>query len=198
MFCNQVIFAYMITVSIENEILRKTVLDALCLAFGDENVSDQASREDVRLLVEALDDRLSIRNAEKSVIGDILLPLKPSDFVQKCRTYLKLETVPKLEKDITIQGFVFKPIDFLLVSQNDDQRILLTEKERNILLFLADRDKGAVKKDDLLHEIWNYAPDLETHTLETHIYRLRQKIEGDPTNPKILITENDGYRLLLD
>jgi DNA-binding response OmpR family regulator len=69
------------------------------------------------------------------------------------------------------------------------KKIRLTEKETNILLFLQ-RTGGTVPRETLLHEVWGYNPAVTTHTLETHIYRLRRKI-----GPEILLTEEGGYRL---
>ncbi len=71
----------------------------------------------------------------------------------------------------------------------------LTEKENEILAFLYNHAPKTVSKKDLLGNIWEYADNVETHTLETHIYRLRQKIEKDPANPEILMTSGSGYKL---
>lgn len=76
---------------------------------------------------------------------------------------------------------------------NGHKTISLTEKEVEILTHLHENKGKVIARDVLLHTIWNYAQNVETHTLETHIYRLRQKIEDDPTQPKILITDGDGY-----
>ncbi len=74
-------------------------------------------------------------------------------------------------------------------------RIRLTDKERDLLLLLAKAKGKTVSRLDILHKIWGYSAALETHTLETHIYRLRQKIEENPANPDILLTDENGYRI---
>ena len=78
------------------------------------------------------------------------------------------------------------------------QTIKLTEKETALLVLLFKAQGKSVSRDTILDEVWQYADGVETHTLETHIYRLRQKIEDDPTNPKVLQTNADGYFLALE
>ncbi|MBY6003433.1 response regulator transcription factor [Salipiger bermudensis] len=95
----------------------------------------------------------------------------------------------------TVGPYTFKPSMKLLVTE-DDRKIRLTEKETNILKFLYRSTEGVVPRDVLLHEVWGYNAGVTTHTLETHIYRLRQKIEPDPSNARILVTESGGYRLV--
>ena len=73
--------------------------------------------------------------------------------------------------------------------------IRLTEKEIAILVLLKESAPSMVPRQILLDKVWAYADGVETHTLETHIYRLRQKIEEDPSNPQILLTAEDGYTL---
>ncbi|MGY6706569.1 response regulator transcription factor [Roseinatronobacter sp.] len=90
--------------------------------------------------------------------------------------------------------YLFKPAQKMLVDEND-RKIRLTEKETNILKFLYRAPEGVVPRDVLLHEVWGYNAGVTTHTLETHIYRLRQKIEPDPSNASLLVTESGGYRL---
>ncbi len=65
-----------------------------------------------------------------------------------------------------------------------------------ILYVLNRSTDGVVARDVLLHEVWGYNAGVTTHTLETHIYRLRQKIEPDPSNARLLVTESGGYRLV--
>ncbi len=91
--------------------------------------------------------------------------------------------------------YTFKPSMKVLVDDND-RKIRLTEKETNILKFLYRASDGVVPRDVLLHEVWGYNAGVTTHTLETHIYRLRQKIEPDPSNARLLVTESGGYRLV--
>ncbi len=91
--------------------------------------------------------------------------------------------------------YTFKPSAQLLITE-DDKKIRLTEKETNILKFLYRAAAGVVPRDTLLHEVWGYNAGVTTHTLETHIYRLRQKIEPDPSNARILLTESGGYRII--
>jgi len=91
--------------------------------------------------------------------------------------------------------YTFKPAMKLLETE-DKKKIRLTEKETNILKFLYRAQEGVVARDVLLHEVWGYNAGVTTHTLETHIYRLRQKIEPDPSNVQFLVTEGGGYRLV--
>lgn len=91
--------------------------------------------------------------------------------------------------------YTFKPASKLLV---DDvgSKVRLTEKETSILKYLYRAGEKVVTRDVLLHEVWGYNAGVTTHTLETHIYRLRQKIERDPSNAEILVTETGGYKLV--
>jgi DNA-binding response OmpR family regulator len=91
--------------------------------------------------------------------------------------------------------YTFKPSVKMLITE-DEKKIRLTEKETNILKFLYRSNDGVVARDVLLHEVWGYNAGVTTHTLETHIYRLRQKIEPDPSNARLLVTESGGYTLM--
>jgi DNA-binding response OmpR family regulator len=91
--------------------------------------------------------------------------------------------------------YSFRPASKLLLDEQD-KKIRLTEKETNILKYLYRAGSAVVPRDILLHEVWGYNAGVTTHTLETHIYRLRQKIEPDPANARILVTEPGGYRLV--
>jgi DNA-binding response OmpR family regulator len=90
--------------------------------------------------------------------------------------------------------YEFRPAQKLLIDERQ-KKIRLTEKETNILKYLYRAGANAVSREELLAEVWGYNAGVTTHTLETHIYRLRQKIEPDPASARLLITEAGGYRL---
>ena len=97
-------------------------------------------------------------------------------------------------RQYSIGKYAFKPNSKILET-NESRSIRLTEKENNILKFLYKNLGNTVSRETLLHEVWGYNSKVTTHTLETHIYRLRQKIEDDPSNACFLITEPGGYKL---
>ena len=93
-----------------------------------------------------------------------------------------------------IGPYTFKPAMKMLVDPQE-RKIRLTEKETNILKYLYRATEGVVPREVLLHEVWGYNAGVTTHTLETHIYRLRQKIEPEPGQARLLLTDAGGYRL---
>ena len=95
----------------------------------------------------------------------------------------------------TIGAYSFKPAAKLLLDEKGG-KIRLTEKETSILKYLYRAGEKVVTRDVLLAEVWGYNSGVTTHTLETHIYRLRQKIEKDPSNAELLVTETGGYKLV--
>ena len=95
----------------------------------------------------------------------------------------------------TIGPYSFRPAQKLLLEE-DGKKVRLTEKETAILKYLYRTGSKVVSRDILLGEVWGYNAGVTTHTLETHVYRLRQKIEKDPSNAEILVTEPGGYKLV--
>ena len=95
-------------------------------------------------------------------------------------------------KVIYLDNVTFYPIKKLLVNSSNLE-IRLTEKETDILLFLYYSVNKVVSKDILLHKVWGYSNGVNTHTLETHLYYLRKKLDND----KLITTEKGGYLLSL-
>ena len=125
----------------------------------------------------------------------IIKPFKYSVLLKSIKT--QLHKFKKLENtQYNIGNYFFKPNSKILES-NENISIRLTEKENNILKFLYKNLGNVISRETLLHEVWGYNSKVTTHTLETHIYRLRQKIEDDPSNAYFLVTEAGGYRLKL-
>jgi DNA-binding response OmpR family regulator len=98
---------------------------------------------------------------------------------------------------LTIGPYSFQPIAQLLLEKETNKQVRLTEKETAILKYLYRVGDEVVGREVLLDEVWGYNAEVTTHTLETHLYRLRQKIEENPSNARILLTEHGGYRLAL-
>ena len=98
----------------------------------------------------------------------------------------------------TIGPYSFRPAQKLMIDDPEGaaKKVRLTEKETAILRYLYRADQKVVTRDVLLEEVWGYNSGVTTHTLETHIYRLRQKIEREPSNAQLLVTEGGGYKLL--
>ena len=134
-----------------------------------------------------IDNSLSIE-ANKYITKPFKYPVLLKSIELQLRQFGKTE-----DTQHNIGSYVFKPNSKILESKN--KTIRLTEKENNILKFLYQNLEATVSREILLHEVWGYNSKVTTHTLETHIYRLRQKIEIDPANACFLITETGGYRL---
>jgi DNA-binding response OmpR family regulator len=95
----------------------------------------------------------------------------------------------------SVGPYSFRPGSKMLTGANA-RKVRLTEKETAILKYLYRAGDRVIGRDTLLGEVWGYNAGVTTHTLETHVYRLRQKIERDPAAAQILVTEPGGYRLV--
>ena len=94
-----------------------------------------------------------------------------------------------------IGPFTFFPLK-KIITLDDKAKIELTEKEVGILKCLISYGEEGVDRDTLLKQVWNYSSDVTTHTLETHIYRLRQKLEIDPSIPRLIVSKGGGFKIL--
>jgi len=122
--------------------------------------------------------------------------IKPFKFpILLARMNIQLRMYEKsYDSAFTLGPYTFHPA-MKILKTHDNNEIQLTEKETDILKFLYHTVEDVVPRDILLHEVWGYNNSITTHTLETHIYRLRQKIERNPSAAELLVTETGGYRL---
>ncbi|MDG1438120.1 MAG: response regulator transcription factor [Emcibacteraceae bacterium] len=121
-------------------------------------------------------------------------PFKFGILLARVRAHLRQHLISE-DASYPIGHYIFKPGDKMLTNEETGEKIRLTEKETAILKFLKRADGAAISREKLLNEVWGYNANVTTHTLETHVYRLRQKIELDPTKAKIILTESGGYSM---
>ncbi len=121
-------------------------------------------------------------------------PFKFQVLLARVRAHLRSHEASE-DAVFQVGPYEFRPAMKLLVTE-DNRKVRLTEKETNIMKYLYRAGSKAVARDELLEEVWGYNSGVTTHTLETHVYRLRQKIEPDPANARLLVTESGGYRLV--
>jgi DNA-binding response OmpR family regulator len=121
-------------------------------------------------------------------------PFKFAVLLARIRAHLRSHEQSE-DAVFTIGRFSFRPAQKLMTDEKG-AKIRLTEKETSILKFLYRAGEKPVTRDVLLTKVWGYNSGVTTHTLETHIYRLRQKVERDPSNAELLVTEGGGYKLV--
>ncbi|MDA0654911.1 MAG: response regulator transcription factor [Proteobacteria bacterium] len=125
----------------------------------------------------------------------ITKPFRLSVLLARLRAHLR-QHEHSADAVFVIGPYTFMPGSKILVDDSENKKIRLTEKETSILRYLFRAGDKVVSRETLLGEVWGYNAGVTTHTLETHVYRLRQKIECDPSNSVILVTEPGGYRLV--
>jgi DNA-binding response OmpR family regulator len=136
-----------------------------------------------------------VRGLDSGANDYIAKPFRLAELLARLRAQLRIFENSE-DAVFTIGPYTFRPSAKLLQDPGKNRRIRLTEKEAAILKFLYRAGDRAVARQVLLNEVWGYNAAVTTHTLETHIYRLRQKIEPDPANARLLVTEGGGYRLV--
>ena len=161
---------------------------ALCREFRDNGVTAP-----IILLTAADSDTDTIEGLNSGANDYILKPFRFAVLMARVQAHLRSHGQSE-EAVYRIGPYTFRPSAKVLLD-DADRKIRLTEKETNILKYLY-RSGETVPRETLLHEVWGYNPAVTTHTLETHIYRLRQKIETNPGQARILVTESGGYRLM--
>jgi DNA-binding response OmpR family regulator len=135
-----------------------------------------------------------VRGLDSGANDYIAKPFRLAELLARLRAQLRIFENSE-DAVFSIGPYTFRPAAKLLQEAQRNRRIRLTEKEAAILKFLYRAGTRSVARQQLLNEVWGYNAAVTTHTLETHIYRLRQKIEPDPANARLLLTEGGGYRL---
>ena len=145
---------------------------------------------------------LTGHGAEKDVVSGldsgandyIAKPFSMPELLARVRAQLRIFDNSE-DAVFTVGPYMFRPSVRLLQEAARNRKVRLTDKECSILKFLYRAGGKPVPRQILLNEVWGYNSAVTTHTLETHVYRLRQKIEPDPSNARLLLTETGGYKL---
>ena len=185
------------------EIAKKQLFDAILLDValpdGDgRDICKLMRREGVRapilMLTGADTDADTILGLDSGANDYVTKPFRINVLLARLRAHLRQHERSE-DAILQIGPYEFQPAAKMLLEKGGKKKVRLTEKETSILKYLYRAGARAVGRDQLLGEVWGYNAGVTTHTLETHIYRLRQKIEKDPANAAILVTDKGGYRL---
>jgi DNA-binding response OmpR family regulator len=160
----------------------------LCREFRGQGVTCP-----IVLLTAAASDADTIQGLDSGANDYVTKPFRFAVLMARVHAHLRSHDRSE-EAMYRIGPYTFRPSAKVLLDEKS-RKIRLTEKETNILKYLY-RVGDTVPRETLLNEVWGYNPAVTTHTLETHIYRLRQKIEENPSEARILVTESGGYRLM--
>jgi DNA-binding response OmpR family regulator len=137
----------------------------------------------------------TIQGLDSGADDYVTKPFRLSLLLARLRAHLRQSELSD-DAVLTIGPYTFRPSAKLLMDPSGRKKVRLTEKETAILKYLYRAGDQPIGRDILLGEVWGYNAGVTTHTLETHVYRLRQKIERDPARAEILVTEPGGYRLV--
>lgn len=158
-----------------------------------KNLRQEGFRAPVIMLTGHDTDSDTILGLEAGANDYVTKPFRFAVLLARIRAQLRQHEQSE-DATFKVGPYTFKPGQKLLMNDNGN-KVRLTEKEAAIIKYLYRANDSIVSRDKLLEEVWGYNSGVTTHTLETHVYRLRQKIEKDPANAQILVTDSGGYRL---
>lgn len=159
-----------------------------------QQLRNEGFKNPVIILTGHTSDDDAVMGLDSGANDYVLKPFRFAVLLARIRAHLRQHEASD-DAVFQIGSYVFKPSSKHLVNEKGG-KLRLTEKETAILKFLYRANSTVVTRDVLLREVWGYNASVTTHTLETHIYRLRQKIEKDPANAQLLVTDAGGYKLL--
>ncbi|MBB3972986.1 response regulator transcription factor [Hansschlegelia beijingensis] len=180
--------------------------DHVDLVLMDVGLPDMDGREAVRImrrngfrgpvimLTGQDSDSDTILGLEAGANDYVAKPVRFAVLLARVRAQLRSHEASE-DAIFSIGPYTFRPGAKMLLTEKN-AKIRLTEKETAILRYLYRAGSSVVGRETLLQEVWGYNSGVTTHTLETHVYRLRQKIEADPSNARLLVTEAGGYKLV--
>ncbi|MDA9975878.1 response regulator transcription factor [Alphaproteobacteria bacterium] len=186
------------------EIAKSSHYDILLLGAGLPDMDGRdvcrlmrrnGSKSPIIMLTAQDSDAETILGLDAGANDYIMKPFKIAILLARMRAHLRQHEQSD-DAIFTIGPYSFRPSEKLLIDEDRNRKIRLTEKETAILKYLYRTADSMVKREILLGEVWGYNARVTTHTLETHVYRLRQKIERDPSKVAILVTDPGGYRLV--
>jgi DNA-binding response OmpR family regulator len=195
-----------ITAETATQAIEAAKAERIDLAIMDVGLPDMDGREAVKImrrngfrspiimLTGQGSDADTVLGLEAGANDYVVKPFKFAVLLARIRAQLRQYEASE-DAVFQIGPYTFRPGSKLLTTDKGS-KLKLTEKETAILRYLYRAGQAVVPRDTLLQEVWGYNSNVTTHTLETHIYRLRQKIESDPSNARILVTESGGYKLL--
>ncbi len=160
-----------------------------------KQLRDQGMGAPIIMLTAAADEGDTIAGLDSGANDYMTKPFRLGVLLARLRAQLRQHET-SADAVFTIGPYSFQPAAKLLMESDSKKKIRLTEKEAAILRYLYRAGERPISRETLLGEVWGYNAGVNTHTLETHIYRLRQKMERDPTNATILVTVPGGYRLV--
>ena len=171
---------YKILIEINNDV------NLIIKKASKNDISDFISQPNTLILtqkkISSLDNQIIFKS----------FPIPISKLLEKINTQF-LKTNFNKQSDVKIGSYKFN-LNSREMSQSD-LKLKLTEKEINSIVYLFN-SKDVVKIDELQSKVWGYQPKLETHTVETHIYRLRKKISQKFNDENFILTNKSGYEIV--
>ena len=141
-------------------------------------------------------------DAERDVVGGldagandcVTKPIRTGELLARVRAQLRAFDASE-DAAFAVGPHLFRPAARLLTDAAGKRKVRLTGKESAVLRFLCRAEGGSVPRRVLLDAVWGYGGDASTRTLDICVHGLRQKIEADPSRPRLLLTVSGGYRL---
>ena len=168
---------------------RQTFFDLVLLDEMPDKVTDYLSRPIPIFLLAKHDEEYTDIGAEV-----IMKPLVLSSLLDSLKSGIHMFENSE-EGYLRFNQYELRPLAKKILNERNGDVTKLTEKEVSIIKYLYKAGSKIISKNELLQEVWGYSPDVTTHTIETHIYRLRQKVEQENTDAQLILTSDGGYQL---